>query len=176
MLQLLRSGLTSYFATALLGLLIASFALWGIGGDILTGGRNNVAQIGSEKVSMKDYATDFQNNYTQFQQQSGRNVSREILIDQGMAQRWLVSLVQRRAFAYAAHKLNIRITDSGLRKYIMSIDAFQDTLGQFSKSKFESMASYQGYTTSEFEKILRRDLERQTLMTSISSGFSAPAP
>jgi len=174
MLQLLRGGLTSYFATGLLGLLIASFALWGIGGDILTGTRNSVARIGDEKLPLNDYAREFQSRFDEIQQRSGGKVTREMVIDQGMARKWVVDLVQRRTFAHVAHALDLRVTDDQLRKYIMQIEAFQDTLGQFSKSKFASIARYQGHTPGEFEEILRRDLERQSLLTSIVSGISVP--
>lgn len=174
MLQLFRSGLTSYFATALLGLLIASFALWGIGGDILGGAGNSVAQIGDDKISLNDYAREFQNKYSEIQQQSGGEVTRDMVIDQGYASRWVADLVQRETFAIAAHDLNIRVTDTQLREYIMAIEAFQDTFGEFSKNTFESIAGYRGYTSSEFEEILRRDLERQYLMTSIISSISVP--
>ncbi len=174
MLQLLRSGLTSYFATALLGLLIASFALWGIGGDVLSGAGSKVAEIGDDKVTMNEYAREFQNRFAEIQQQSNGEITREMVIDQGMTQKWLADLVQSKTFAYAAHSLNIRVTDAQLRDYIMGIEVFQDTFGEFSKATFESMAGYRGYTSGEFEEILRRDLERQYLMTSIVSSIAVP--
>jgi len=174
MLQLFRSGLTSYFASTLLGLLIASFALWGIGGDILGGAGSNVAQIGDSKLTVQDYAREFQNKFADIQQQSDGQITREMAVDQGFARRWVADLVQRESFAYAAHDLNIRVTDDQLREFIVGIEAFQDTLGQFSKTKFDSLAGYRGYSASEFEEVLRRDLERQYLMTSIVSGVSVP--
>lgn len=174
MLQLFRSGLTSYFATALLGLLIASFALWGIGGDVLTGAGSNVAQIGDEKLTLNEYAQEFQNKFTELQQQSGGEVTREMVIDQGMANRWLTDLVQRETFAYAAHDLHIRVTDAQLRDFIVNIEGFQDTFGEFSKNTFKSIANYRGLSAGEFEEFLRRDLERQYLITSIVSGISVP--
>ncbi|NOZ65995.1 MAG: hypothetical protein GXP00_05805 [Alphaproteobacteria bacterium] len=174
MLQLFRSGLTSYFATALLGLLIASFALWGIGGDVLTGAGSNVAQIGDDKLTLNEYAREFQNKFTEMQQQSGGEITREMVIDQGMANKWLTDLVQRETFAYAAHNLHIRVTDAQLRDFIMNIEAFQDTFGEFSKDTFKSIANYRGLSTGEFEEFLRRDLERQYLITSVVSGISVP--
>ncbi len=174
MLQFFRSGLTSYFATALLGLLIASFALWGIGGDILGGAGNSVAQIGNDKLSLNAYAREFQNRYSEIQQQSGGEVTREMVIDRGLANRWVSELVQNETFAYAAHDLNIRVTDKQLREYIMGIEAFQDTLGDFSKSSFESIARYRGNTSGEFEEFLRRELERQYLVRSLASSISVP--
>ncbi len=174
MLQMFRSGLTSYFATALLGLLIASFALWGIGGDILGGAGNNIAQIGDDKISLNEYAKEFQNNFTKIQQKSNGVATRAMVIDQGLATQWVTELVQRKTFAYAAHDLNIRVTDSQLREFIMGIEAFQDTFGEFSKTNFKTIAGYRGYTSGEFEENLRRDLERQNLMASIVSGVSIP--
>ena len=97
-----------------------------------------------------------------------------MVIDQGLANRWVADLVQRETFAYAAHDLNIRVTDKQLREYIMGIESFQDTLGEFSKSLFENIAGFRGRTSGEFEEILRRDLERQALIASIVSGITVP--
>ncbi|WP_417623574.1 SurA N-terminal domain-containing protein [Paremcibacter congregatus] len=174
MLQFFRSGLTSYFATALLGLLIASFALWGIGGDILGGAGNNVAQVGSEKVTVNDYAREFQSKFSEIQQQSGGEVTRDMVIDRGLTRRWVADLVQREAFAHEASELHIRVTDAQLRDFIVGIEAFQDTFGEFSKEKFDSIAAYQGYKPTEFEEFLRRDLQRQALVTSLVSSIRVP--
>ncbi|MCK5423758.1 MAG: SurA N-terminal domain-containing protein, partial [Emcibacter sp.] len=157
-----------------LGLLIASFALWGIGGDILGGAGSSVAQIGNGKVSLNEYAREFQSKFTEIQQRSGGEVTRAMVIDQGLASRWVADLIQRETFSYAAHDLNIRVTDKELREYIMAIESFQDTFGEFSKNTFESIAKYQGHTSGEFEEILRRDLERQYLVKSIVSSISVP--
>jgi len=174
MLQFLRNGLTSYFATALLGLLIASFALWGIGGDILGGAGSKVADIGDEKLTLNEYAREFQNKFSEIQQQSNGEVTREMVIDQGLSRQWVTDLVQAKTFAHAAHTMGIRVTDAQLRDFIMGVESFQDTLGEFSKNTFESIAGYQGYTSGEFEEILRKQLERQYLMTSLISGISVP--
>lgn len=174
MIQFFRSGLTSYFATALLGLLIASFALWGIGGDMLGGAGNSVAQIGNDKLPMNVYTREFQNKYSEIQQQSDGEVTREMVIDEGLANQWVSELVQREAFAYKAHALNIRVTDKQLRDYITGIEAFQNTLGEFSKSNFENIARSRGNTSGEFEEILRSELERLHLIRSIASSISVP--
>ncbi|VAX08552.1 hypothetical protein MNBD_ALPHA03-8 [hydrothermal vent metagenome] len=174
MLQFFRNGLTSYFATALLGLLIASFALWGIGGDILGGAGSKVAEIGDDKLTLNEYAREFQNKFSEIQQQSNGEVTREMVIDQGLSRKWVADLVQGKAFAHAAHSLGVRVTDAQLREFIISVESFQDTLGEFSLATFESLAGYRGYTSGEFEEILRKDLERQYLMTSLVSAISVP--
>jgi len=175
MLQFFRRGLSSYFATALLGLLIASFALWGVGGDILGGAGSKVAEIGDDKLTLNEYAREFQNKFLEIQQQSNGEVTRQMVIDQGLSRQWVADMVQGKAFAHAAHNLGIRVTDKQLREYITGIEAFQDTLGEFSKASFQRIAGYRGYTSGEFEEILRRDLERQYLMTSMVSGISVPS-
>ncbi|MCF6216892.1 MAG: SurA N-terminal domain-containing protein [Emcibacter sp.] len=174
MLQFFRNGLTSYFATALLGLLIASFALWGIGGDILGGAGSKVAEIGDDKLTLNEYAREFQNKFSEIQQQSNGEVTREMVIDQGLSRKWVTDLVQSKAFAHAAHSLGIRVTDAQLREFIISVESFQDTLGEFSIATFESLAGYRGYTSGEFEEILRKDLERQYLMASLISAVTVP--
>ena len=68
MLDFLRRSVKSWVAKVLLGLLIISFAVWGIG-DIFTGSTNPViAKVGSAEVTAQRFvnAVTRQQNLTQY--------------------------------------------------------------------------------------------------------------
>lgn len=70
MLELFRSGKSSIITKILLGVLVASFALWGVGSDILGGAGNTVAKIGDDTISVQEYANEFQRSYGDLQRQN----------------------------------------------------------------------------------------------------------
>ena len=55
MLELLRRGARTWVAKALLILLVASFAVWGVSSSIATGSSNSVVTVGDVSVSPTDF-------------------------------------------------------------------------------------------------------------------------
>ena len=57
MLDIVRNLVSSIFGKILLGLMVLSFALWGVG-DILTSGNSKLAaKVGSQKVTLEELKT-----------------------------------------------------------------------------------------------------------------------
>ena len=60
MLDIVRNLVSSLFGKILLGLMILSFALWGMG-DILSSGNSRLAaKIGSQKITLEEFYNKFQ--------------------------------------------------------------------------------------------------------------------
>jgi len=176
MLELFRSGKTSIVTKILLGILVASFALWGVGSDILGGAGSTVAKIGKANVSVQDYADAFQRGYGDLQRQNPtQEMTRLDAIKQGYGQRWLERLVQQKALYTEAKNLGIRVTDEQLRAYITGLEAFKNDFGTFDRYRVESMAQSQGLSLSEFEELIREDMVRQYLITSLVENVSVPS-
>jgi peptidyl-prolyl cis-trans isomerase D len=174
MFDFFRKGVASMFAGVLLALLIASFALWGIGDPLSTIGANDVAEIGDEKVNTVDFARAFESEFETTRQQFGESLTKELAIQIGLGERTLTQLVSRRAYDAEAKNLGIRITDDELRAYIFAIGGFQGVDGKFDKDLFKFIAERQGYSVSEFEELLRRDLVRGQLVNALVNNIKAP--
>lgn len=176
MLELFRSGKSSIITKILLGVLVASFALWGVGSDILGGAGNTVAKIGDDTISVQEYANEFQRSYGDLQRQNPeQELTRLDAIKQGYGQRWLERMVQQKALSTEAKNLGIRVTDKQLLDYITGLEAFKNDFGTFDRYRVESAAQNQGYSLSEFEELLRQDLIRQQLVLSLIDNVSVPA-
>ncbi|WP_417318283.1 SurA N-terminal domain-containing protein [Emcibacter sp.] len=174
MLNFFRSGLSSYFTLALLGILIASFALWGIGRDAFVKGGNNVAVIGEDKITAQDFARQFQSSLYREQQNYNGELTQELAIRMGLATQVLQTQVNQKAFFEAAQQAGIRVSDERLRDYITSQKVFQNDLGIFDRFAFERIARNQGYTSSQFEEVLREDLVRQDFVASLVANIQVP--
>ncbi|MAU42013.1 MAG: hypothetical protein CMF31_10370 [Kordiimonas sp.] len=173
MLSSLRGGATSFFAMVLIGLLIVSFAIWGIGDVFRMGGNTDVAQIGEKAVKPSDYARTFQLYYNRLRQQFGEDFTMDQAVQIGLDKRALLDEVTRQTFNEAANQLGLRATDDQVRQQIHETPAFQDSLGQFNKFIFEQSIRYMGYSEKEFLDITRTDITRNNLISAMTDVMSA---
>lgn len=174
MLQFMRGGLTSIFATVLLGLLVASFALWGVGDPFSAISGNDVAVVGERHVTLSEYEREFQNKFNDSQQRLGDSFTRDMAVRFGVGEEAKNELIARVALSQAAKNLGIRVTDAQLRQYITEIPAMQNDLGQFDRFRFEQMAQYRRYRPEDFEDLLRSEMVRFSLVQAIVNGVQVP--
>src|ERR1700751_3407891 len=81
MLQQLRKASKSWVASAVIGVLVLAFALWGVA-DIFRGGGDTVgADVGSAQISYADYDRQIQNEIRTFSAQT----QSQITMDQAKA-------------------------------------------------------------------------------------------
>ena len=75
MLDTLRRASTGTVAKILFGVLVASFAIWGIGPVFRNYGHGSLAKVGSHEIQMADFQRAYQNELRQIQRQSGRHIT-----------------------------------------------------------------------------------------------------
>ncbi|MCC3859946.1 peptidylprolyl isomerase [Pseudemcibacter aquimaris] len=175
MFEFFRKGMGSIFAGALLAILIASFALFGIGDPLSTLGGSDVAEVGDEKITMNEFSRTFDMDFRQTQARFGETFTMDLAVQFGFGNQVLSQMVDRKSFDVAAKQLGIRVTDEELRNYILSIPAFQDGTGAFNRSFFQQTARSQGYSESQFEDLMRGDLVRGKFVDSLTSNLVTPA-
>ncbi len=174
MFELFRKGMGSVFAGILLTLLIVSFAIWGIGDPLNTLGSNQIAEVGGEKITPNELSRSFENEFRLLQQNAGDSVTRELAIQFGIGAQAAAKLVERKAYDVEARNLGLRTSDEELRDYIYSIQLFQDETGTFNRSFFDQFVRSQGYSTKEFEDILRSEIARSKLINALIDNIEAP--
>ena len=75
MLDIVRNLVSSIFGKILLGIMVLSFALWGVG-DILTSGNSQLAaKIGKEKITLEEFYNEFQKTVNEYNQLTQSNIS-----------------------------------------------------------------------------------------------------
>jgi peptidyl-prolyl cis-trans isomerase D len=158
-----------------MGVLVISFAIWGIG-DIFRGfGQNSIAVIGGTEISIEQ----FRQYYNDRLQQLGRQIGRPVTPDQaralGMDRQILGQLVAETTLDEEARKLRLGLSDADIAKRIATDPAFLGTTGQFDRARFEQLIRQAGYTESRFVDEQRRVLLRRQIAQSVSGELAVPA-
>lgn len=163
MLHFIRRAVKSIFAQILLGLLIVSFAIWGIG-DIFRGGSDAaVAQVGDTEVPASRYADALVRIQRNLSQQRRQAVTLAELRQSGIADAALVGLLREAAMREELDRLEIAVPSSAVRDAIARNPAFQDGQGVFSRFLYQSQLSQAGYSPETFETATREQLGSQLL-------------
>ncbi|MBH0239921.1 peptidylprolyl isomerase [Methylobrevis albus] len=173
MLDSLRRGAQTLVAKILLGLLVASFAIWGIAGQSTGLGGNTVAEVGDTPIS----ATDFQRDYTQEMRNLTRQLGQPLTYEQaasfGLPQRVLGRLLSEAALSDQAASLGIAISDERLAAEIAADPSLQNN-GTFNLGYFEQLLRSNGLTQQQYVAD-RRTLEiRRQVADGLFGGVKPP--
>ena len=160
--------------SVVMGLLIVSFAVWGIG-DIFRGfGRNAVAKIGNTEISIEQ----FRQFYTDRLQQVGRQVGRAITPDQarglGLDRQILSQIVAETTLDEYSRKLRLGLSDAEISRRITSDPSFRGANGQFDRTRFEQIIRNAGFSEPRFVDQQRRDTLRRQIVQSIIGEIKVP--
>ena len=174
MLHFLRRAVKSVVAQILLGLLIVSFAIWGIG-DIFRGtGEGTVAAVGDTEVSATRYGNALLRIQRTLSQQQRQAVSLAQLRESGIADATLAGLVRDAALQEELARLGIVVPAEAVREAIAANPAFQDGQGAFSQFLYQSRIGEAGYDPATFEAATRESLGSQLLAQAVAPVVVAP--
>ena len=174
MLEALRNSVNTLTAKILLGLLVISFAVWGVA-DVFTGQTNTtVAEVGEGEVESQRFALALSDQMQNLQRQTGQRVSLSDAREMGLHQVVLAQLTTREALAQEARGFGLSASDDDIRRVISESAAFQGPGGTFDRESYEYRIRSRGLSIADFEEDIRTDLARETLLQAIGAGTSAP--
>lgn len=172
MLEFLRKGVQSWFFKGLLLLLVASFAIWGIGDPTIgTGSGNAVATVGDVEIPGPRLLNAYQ---VQMNRLRGA-ITPEQAQSLGLVNNVLESLVNETLYEAEALDMGVTATQAELLKILREERAFRNQLGQFDRIVFEQVLAQNGLNEQTYVDGLRRDLQRQQVLSSLTGNF-APKP
>jgi len=165
-LDTLRKGAARTLGLILVGLLVVSFAIWGIA-DVFTGyGRQTLIRVGDTEITSQDYLRAQQEVLRAMSSQAGRSLSLQEARALGLDSRVLERLVGGAAVDNHAKELHLGITEAALLEEIMKDPAFKDALGNFSPAIFQQTLYSMGMNEHSYLNAMReRNLRRQILST-----------
>jgi peptidyl-prolyl cis-trans isomerase D len=159
---------------AVVGFLVISFAIWGIG-DIFRGfGRSTVAKIGRTEITVEQFRTLYNERLQQFSRQFGRPISMDQARAMGLDRVVIGQLVSEIVLDETARKLGLNLSDAEVAKQITTDPAFVGPNGQFDRFRFEQTIRNAGYNEARYVAEQRRRLIRRELAGTIASGMNAP--
>lgn len=174
MLNTMRKYATGWVAQILLGLLVLSFAVWGIA-DVFTGvGNHSVARVGNTDIS----SVSFDRAYRRELQAMSQRVGQQITPDQarmlGIPNQVLGRLVTEAALDDQAKNLHIGVSKDMLIREIAEDPAFKGPGGTFDRNYFVSLLRNNGMSEDAYVVERRAQEKRQQIAESISGGATAP--
>jgi peptidyl-prolyl cis-trans isomerase D len=175
MLSAMRGWLNSWVAKILFGLLILSFAVWGIG-DFVGGGSvpNAVATVGGRDVPLAEATEAYRRELTALQRNFGASFEPTAPLRQRIAEDAVNRLVTLTAIAAEAEARGVVVTDEALREVVFNAQPFRGLDGRFSRVAFESFLRNAGLTEARFLDLLRGDVARQQVLSAVRAGAAAP--
>lgn len=173
MLLGIRKGLTNFAVLILMGLLITSFAIFGIG-DIFGIRPAVVAEVNGEEIESDALARQFQNRVAAYRGQFGPEFTTQQAIAFGVHQQVLNEIIGRELIDQYVRELGLRGTNSAALEIIQGIEAFQGPNGEFSELSYRSAISSLGMTAAEFERQIMGDVARSQLLEGFTAARIAP--
>jgi peptidyl-prolyl cis-trans isomerase D len=175
MLDALRRGAVNWFAKVLLGLLVVSFAIWGIA-DVFRGfGLGSLARVGSTEIPVSEFQRSYSIALDNYAQQFGRRPTPEEARQLGLDRGVLAELVGAAAIDVHTKELGLGLSEQAIIAAIESDPALRGVDGRFSKQALENILRRSGLSERGFIALKRRDEVRQQLTEAMLATVAVPA-
>ena len=174
MLEALRKHVSGILAKVLIGLLIVSFAVWGIGDMVRGYGRDVVASVGDTPIKSNEFRQAYQLQLDGLARRFGRRLNPQEAKAFGIEQQVLSRLTGTIAVDNHGKELDLNISDKAIEQGIYDDPVFKGIDGAFSANRLNEVLRQSGYTEREFFDSRRRDTLRSHLTNSMLANVTPP--
>lgn len=167
MLQTMRQSTQSTAAKVIIGLIVLSFAAFGLETLLPGGSGTSVAEVNGEEITPFALQEAITQQKRQLVSVLGENIDPALLDDDRLQPRALQSLIQRALLLQKSAALNLVASEAQVGKSITSVEVFQLN-GMFSPDAYKSVLASAGYTPERFRRVQSEDILLTQLQTAIS--------
>lgn len=158
MLQTIREHTQGWIAGIIIGIIILTFALWGIHSYFVSNGNNSVvAEVNGVEITKEQLAVAYERLRRKVQVQYGTNNLVNSKDEAALKERALQGLIEIEALEQASTAQGYYISDSQIDSYLQSMPEFQVD-GQFSVERFQEMLSATLLSTSDVLDLIKTSL------------------
>ncbi|MGQ3016921.1 SurA N-terminal domain-containing protein [Phenylobacterium sp.] len=175
MLTAFRAFAKSWVAAVLIGLLVISFAVFGMS-DILQGQiSSSVVKAGDRSFSDQDFRREYDQWRQQAEQQMGQPITPQMAADNGVIAGLLEQVATRESLAEMLDRMGLRPGDNLVADQLRQIPAFFDPIsGRFDKNLMEQRLGETNLTSDRFIEVLEDEIAQQHFASGLVSGLRAP--
>lgn len=174
MLERLRNAAASWVAKIFIGLLVLSFAVWGIADIFGNYGNDWVLKVGETEVS----ANTFQNAYRREINLTANQIGRQPTPDEaraiGIDRRVINELSVSATLVNQARQLGLGISDDFIASEISESPEFRNSFGRFDRSRFNQILSSNGLTEEGFVQQARERSIRNQISATVAGALAVP--
>ena len=161
MLQAIRDGSKGIVAKIIVGLIILTFALFGIESIVaLGGGADAPAEVNGEEIGDRQVAQMMDLQKRRLKSQFGENFDPSMISDTMLRKAAVESLINESLLKQAASEGGIYFSDKEIDKLIVQSPEFQ-VGGVFDRDQYDLVLRSAGYTRSTHRELLRSNLTTQ---------------
>jgi peptidyl-prolyl cis-trans isomerase D len=174
MISAFRSYLNTWVVRGFFLLLVAAFALWGVGDVIRNIGTDSwVAKVGDITIEPPQLQEMFRAGLAQYSRnQPGAEPSP--IVRAQIAQQALNDMILRSAVDLQVQRMRILVPDAALRASVFDIPAFHGPNGGFDRQVFETVLRNNTLTEARFLALQHDDLARRQLLEPVRAGIAVP--
>ncbi|NIE69405.1 peptidylprolyl isomerase [Pantoea sp. Acro-807] len=171
MMDNLRAASNHVVLKVILGLIILSFVLTGVGNYLIGGNGDYAAKVNGHEISRAELEQAFNSERNRQQQMLGDQFSQLASNDgyiQQMRQQALSQLVDQALLDQYISELHLGISDEQVKQAIFNQKAFQ-TNGKFDNAKYNGLITSMGFSADQYAEALRKQLLNQQLINAIAN-------
>jgi peptidyl-prolyl cis-trans isomerase D len=175
MLDSMRKAASGWMAKLLLGLLVVSFAVWGVSSSILTGPTANaVLEVGSARVTPVEFRLAYDRQLRALSEQFGTRLTREQAASVGIDQQVLTQLSAGALLDDVASDMNLGVSDKEIARLTAEDPAFHTSPGTFDRVLFERVLREVGMRPEDYLLNRAQVARRQQVVDSATASMTMP--
>jgi peptidyl-prolyl cis-trans isomerase D len=167
MLQDIRKNVQGTAAKIIVGLIVISFAFFGIESILVGGGGNEIAEVNGDPIYPQQLQQALNTQKRRLISMMGDNFDPTLLDDERLGPQALEALINRQLLMQAADEMGLVISDTEIGALVANMEEFQVD-GVFSPEVYKGVLSGAGYTPAFFKQSLAEDM----LMGQLRSGLA----
>jgi peptidyl-prolyl cis-trans isomerase D len=159
----------------IMGFLVISFAIWGIG-DIFRGfGQNSAITVGGTEISLEQFREYYTDQLRQLSRRAGRSITPDQVRALGLDRQIIGRLVAETTLDQQAKAMGLGISNAEIAKRITTDPNFRGPSGQFDRARFEELIREAGYSEGRFVETQRKLILRRQIVQSFAGDLHIPA-
>jgi peptidyl-prolyl cis-trans isomerase D len=176
MLSGIRKHAGGWVTQIFLGILVISFAVWGVA-DIFRGFRaDSITRVGSTDITARSFAQQYDIALRSVSRQIGRNLTPQQAQQFGIPSQVLSQLVSQATLDDAARRMNLGISNPELARQIAADPTFKGPSGTFDRNYFSQVLRANGYDENHYVADRRQIAVRQQIGEALVGGAEVPTP
>jgi peptidyl-prolyl cis-trans isomerase D len=176
MLQTIREKTTGLVVKILFGILVLSFAVWGIGDYAFLRSTDDTAiTVGETKVSLQQLDQEYRQARDRLRRAFGGELDESLVRQFGVLDQTVERATTQAALDEEARRLGLVVSDALVRARIANDPMFRGPAGQFDRFQFQRLLYENGFSEQRFVELVRADIRRQALLDAFEIGAVVPA-
>jgi len=175
MIEMMRTKAGSWIAKILAGLLILSFAVWGIG-DVIRGPvvGEVVAKVGNSEISRTELSSQVRQLLSIMRRQLGGNFDAQQATQLGLIDQTVDQLVNSRLITLETQSLGLGAGEDLIRQTILNDKRFQTAGGQFDRLTFRRFLQNEDLSEAQYVDLLRQEITQGQVTNALRTSAYAP--